>query len=542
MSATPSTSAAGPTGDKIIDVTTTGYRWVLGPDRTIDWSISGGFGAETWGTTAEQAAVVTALKAILGTFERYADIHFNYVGSFSNPTAANAGGSEINFFIDNEGRFFSSNNYLARGGFPAAAIDSGWFNGGAGDVVINNRSPAAGYDYSPGSEGWALLLHEVGHALGLKHPHDDGGTGHPTYDEAGVGAFDFDWVTIMSYEDSNPDSMKLYHPGTPMVADVLALIALYGPNIADNTGDGTYSLFGDGVWRTFLSTGGLDLVSVARSTLGWHIELPFAALSSSVPYAVGFAAPTSDLALDAPRSMNWLVGSMEDVEGSPQDDQIQGNRLANILNGGGGADSILGFAGDDTIDGGVGNDSIAGAEGNDYLRGGDGVDLIVGMDGNDDINGNKGNDNLGGGNGDDWVVGGQDDDFLTGGEGFDIVYGNLGNDIARGENGNDWVRGGQGDDVVEGGDGNDWLWGDRGSDTLTGGAGADIFHSFSGTGSDRITDFNYAQGDRVILDDRTAFALSQVGSDTLILIGGVDQVVLAGVTASGLAADAVAYA
>lgn len=210
--------------------------------------------------------------------------------------------------------------------------------------------------------------------------------------------------------------------------------------------------------------------------------------------------------------------------------------------GSNGSDYFHSFTGNDTIDGGPGNDTIAGSDGEDYLRGGDGADLIVGGNDHDDINGNKGNDNLGGGEGDDWVVGGQDEDFLTGDNGNDIVYGNLGNDIVLGGNGNDWVRGGQGNDVVEGGDGADWLWGDRGTDTLTGGAGADIFHSFSGAGIDRITDFSYAQGDRVILDDRTAYTVTQIGADAVITIGGVDQVILVGVTASSLSSDVISYA
>lgn len=207
-----------------------------------------------------------------------------------------------------------------------------------------------------------------------------------------------------------------------------------------------------------------------------------------------------------------------------------------------GAVPAFGFAGDDTIQGSAGADRMFGGDGRDYLRGAAGDDLIVGGSDFDDANGNQGNDTVFGGAGDDWVVGGQDQDLLHGDEGFDIVYGNLGADTIFGDAGNDWVRGGQGDDVVDGGEGNDWLWGDRGNDTITGGAGADLFHSFSGAGIDRITDFSYAQGDRIILDDRTAFVISQVGSDAVITIGGVDQVILVGVTASGLGADAVIYA
>ena len=94
--------------------------------------------------------------------------------------------------------------------------------------------------------------------------------------------------------------------------------------------------------------------------------------------------------------------------------------------------------------------------------------------------------------------------------------------------------GGQGDDVLFGGNGNDFLSGDRGNDTLTGGAGADTFHSSQTAGIDRVTDFNQAEGDHVLLDLGTTYTVSQVGADTVIEMGGGNQVILSGVTLSTL--------
>ena len=96
------------------------------------------------------------------------------------------------------------------------------------------------------------------------------------------------------------------------------------------------------------------------------------------------------------------------------------------------------------------------------------------------------------------------------------------------------VRGGQGDDVLVGGDGNDFLSGDRGNDTITGGAGADIFHGSQDAGIDRVTDFNLSEGDRVMLDPGTIFTVSQVGADTVIDMGGGNQMILVGVQMSTL--------
>jgi serralysin len=199
-----------------------------------------------------------------------------------------------------------------------------------------------------------------------------------------------------------------------------------------------------------------------------------------------------------------------------------------------GADSFAGSVAADRMFGYAGNDTITDPGGSNYLRGDEGNDSISGGTGFDDINGNMGNDTAHGNDGDDWVVGGKDNDLLTGDNGFDIVYGNMGDDTVSGDAGVDWVRGGQGDDSVSGGAGDDWLWGDRGADTISGGAGADIFHSFAGAGIDRITDFSLAEGDRVQLDPGTTYTLRQSGADTVIDLGGGDQVILVGVQAATL--------
>ena len=70
----------------------------------------------------------------------------------------------------------------------------------------------------------------------------------------------------------------------------------------------------------------------------------------------------------------------------------------------------------------------------------------------------------------------------------------------KGSNKADHLAGTASGDVVEGGRGNDFLDGGAGNDTLTGGAGADTFVLRSGGGHDVVTDFNPADGDRVMLD------------------------------------------
>jgi Ca2+-binding RTX toxin-like protein len=192
------------------------------------------------------------------------------------------------------------------------------------------------------------------------------------------------------------------------------------------------------------------------------------------------------------------------------------------------------------IQGGSGNDTIvAGDVGGNYLRGNAGDDSIQGGAGFDDINGNMGNDTIDGGSGgSDFLVGGQGNDSITGHTGGNQILGNLGNDTLVGGSGQDIIRGGQGDDVIIAGSGNQYISGDLGNDTETGGSGADLFHGSQNIGLDEITNFSYAKGDRVELDPGTVVvSMTQVGANTVVDMGGGNQMILENVQLSSLPSD-----
>lgn len=126
-------------------------------------------------------------------------------------------------------------------------------------------------------------------------------------------------------------------------------------------------------------------------------------------------------------------------------------------------------------------------------------------------------------------------DTMDGGGGNDIMNGNQGNDTLDGGAGNDIVRGGKGDDIVRGGAGNDFVSGDMGNDTVSGGSGADIFHIFTGAGLDTVTDFNRAEGDRVLVTG--TYSVAQTGANVTIDLGGGTSMILQGVQLSSLTGD-----
>jgi serralysin len=400
---------------------------------------------------------------------------------------------------------------------------------------------------------YATFLHELGHALGLKHPFEGGAT-LPT-------EFDTTRYTVMSYTDFADSSLRWFElqgsqliassftlqPSTPMLLDIIAIQGIYGASTSEALGNDTYTIDQDDAFMaTLVDNGGVDTLNLASHTRASRIDLTPGTYSSIAlnPIATQIAfwqaafpnfSPSfiADF-INRPNTYTWtdnLATSpqtmIENVVAGAGADTVIGNTANNSIAGNAGSDSVAGGAGADTISGGR-----AGTAGN-YLRGDDGDDSLTGDADFDDINGNMGNDTVMTGGGLDFCVGGKDNDLLFGGGGDDYTYGNLGDDTCNGEDGNDTVRGGQGADTLSGGAGNDFVSGDRGDDTMVGGAGADLFHSSADAGIDRVLDFSVAQNDRVLLDPGTTFQVMQVGGDTVIQMTG-GQVILVGVQMSSL--------
>ena len=91
-----------------------------------------------------------------------------------------------------------------------------------------------------GTYAWATFLHEIGHALGLKHGHDAVGPGAlPSQ----LDSHEYSLMTYRSYEGSSGAyySNELYGgPQSLMMLDIAAIQVLYGANYEFNSGDTTY--------------------------------------------------------------------------------------------------------------------------------------------------------------------------------------------------------------------------------------------------------------------------------------------------------------
>ncbi len=378
-------------GDYQIDALLGGNKWGI---NTITYSFysdaNGGayYGSQTVSEVSE--AVKDNVRYILETeFESVMDVDFVEV----NDTANDYGLVRI-MKSDNAGYAYAYYPY---------AYDYNVGNGldRAGDVHLDSYYDGNGgtnnFQAEPGKHGYMTLIHELGHAVGLKHPGDynANGTGDPPflpYDE------DNTTNTLMSYNFAgNPAS-------TPMPYDTKALHYIYGDH-DHNTSGTTYEF--DSVSKYFVSgnsshdssnrvkqsiwdSSGIDTLDFSNTTpvtnSGFRIDLneggiitEQSAFDSSGYTAAGDNSNTTYYTTPYGTAIAYDA-VIENVINSGNDDNIILNDADNTIEG----YNLNSSTGDDVIEGSDADDTLdlSSYSSNDVTQTQTGDDLVIDLGNN----------------------------------------------------------------------------------------------------------------------------------------------------------------
>jgi serralysin len=272
--------------------------------------------------------------------------------------------------------------------------------GGTAYAYLPSTHPAGGdiwfgriFDYTKpqlGTYSFATMAHELGHALGLKHAHEEGGLTGETL-PLGKDSLEYSVMTYRSYVPSPGQAAPLAYtnetfgyPQTYMMFDIAALQSLYGADFgfrktntvyrwSPSTGETFVDGIGTGapgggrggeanrVLLTIWDGGGVDTYDFSNYTTKVAVNLAPGGASSLASgqraYLGGghYARANIFNALlyeQDPRSL------IENAYGGSGRDVLKGNIVSNRLKGNAGGDTLYGQGGNDVLIGGAGSDTF----------------------------------------------------------------------------------------------------------------------------------------------------------------------------------------
>ncbi len=383
---------------------------------------------ETYVATGVNAYEQAQIWSVFEGVEAFADIDFEIT--------TNRDQADLEFATDTLPTT-PSGTLLGFFNFPDAS------GNGSFGVLNNNSSGFPNWNDTPGGTldtggfMYGVIVHELGHGLGLGHPHDPGnGTsvmlGVSSSGDRGNFELNSAPYTIMSYIEGSTvagvasSTASTGHAATFGALDIAALQAFYGANTNHKSGDSVYKL---------------DDTNATGSGAGY--------------YTIWDTAGTDEIRYGGSKDavIDLRAATLEYEEG-----------------GGGFLSYVDGVIGGRTIAHGVEIEVARGGSGDDQITGNGGDNILRGRSGDDQIEGRNGEDRLVGAAGADILSGGADDDKLLGGSGGDTLYGGDGDDLFRAGRGQDKMTGGDGDDIFR-------FKAEDGSDAIDGGDGFDTYHA-----------------------------------------------------------------
>ncbi|PNV84566.1 MAG: hypothetical protein C0627_00235 [Sulfurimonas sp.] len=276
--------------------------------------------------------------------------------------------------------------------YQEASSGFAFYPGGSefmGDVFLGsvfNTNPQE-YGVAVGEYGWSTIVHETGHALGLKHPFEGYYTLDDELDNFAHSVMSYDTgMTLLaltyieglefgvSFEWVNPESYSVY--------DILTLQEIYGASLNSSSEDNIYSIeFGE--LKTIWDSGGVDTLDFSRSAGSVFLDMQDGSVNTvgyiSIENQIdAFVEELEDTRIFGQES--WVSESfytyetslytgednfaiaygtvIENLVSGDFDDVIFDNEVDNIILLGKGNDKVYLYGGWDYVDGADGYDTV----------------------------------------------------------------------------------------------------------------------------------------------------------------------------------------
>lgn len=226
-------------------------------------------------------------------------------------------------------------------------------NSRAGDLWVNST---LGYNTAPavGNYGGMVLIHELGHAIGLAHPSDYDATKDTNLTYAANASYyeDSRQYTVMSYfsESNTGGAFGGRYSAAPLLDDIAAAQMEYGANTTTRTGDTVYGFNSNIVDRPwYVTTSNSNKVLFAVWDAGGTDTLDFSGYTATqlIDLREGYFSNVGGMTGNVAIAKGAQV---ENARGGSGVDIIRGNDLNNLLSGGGAGDTIDGAGGVDTAE------------------------------------------------------------------------------------------------------------------------------------------------------------------------------------------------